>query len=56
MKVVKGHSSLVEAIDGIENIINNADQKVKLESTVDKPVEKENVNEIKNNVVNQFNL
>ena len=56
MKVVKGHSSLVEAIDGIENIINKADKKVKLESTIDKSEKKEDVKEIKNNVVNQRDM
>lgn len=55
MKVVKGHGSLVEAIDGIENIINNADQKVKLESTIERPVKKENEKEINIPNVNLLN-
>lgn len=57
MKVVNNEKgSPADIINGVEKLFDDADKKVKLESTIDKSEKKEDVKEIKNNVVNQFNL
>ena len=52
MKVVNNEKgSPADIINGVEKLFDDADKKVKLESTIDKSEKKEDVKEIKNNVV-----